>query len=215
MKLLEERENIKKILDKKINIYSFEFFRIMSLYKIAMDKVVERIQGYDKSYKYDIDYSIVYNFENRIKDANEILEKLKKKDLEPTYRNMIENINDIAGVRIVCPVKEDISSVRDYISKIDRIRVLNEKDYVTMPKDDGYMSYHMILLVPTQYRGNEIGIKVEIQIRSLAMDTWSNTEYNISYKPDFPEKYEELELKLDTLTRKLDSINNKLEFLSK
>ena len=203
MKLLEERENIKKILDKKINIYSFEFFRIMSLYKIAMDKVVERIQGYDKSYKYDIDYSIVYNFENRIKDANEILEKLKKKDLEPTYRNMIENINDIAGVRIVCPVKEDISSVRDYISKIDRIRVLNEKDYVTMPKDDGYMSYHMIY------------VKVEIQIRSLAMDTWSNTEYNISYKPDFPEKYEELELKLDTLTRKLDSINNKLDFLSK
>ena len=97
---------------------------------------------------------------------------------------MVKNINDIAGIRAVCPLKKDIFSIRDFIQKIEGLNILKEKDYVTYPKKSGYSSYHLITEVPISLSQHDIYVKVELQIRTIAMDFWANLEHKVKYKPE-------------------------------
>ena len=109
---------------------------------------------------------------------------MKDKSLQYTYKEMIKNINDIAGIRAICPIQKDIYSIRNLITKIPGIKVLKEKDYVKNPKKSGYSSYHMILEVPITLSQKLIYVKVELQIRTLAMDFWASLEHKLRYKPN-------------------------------
>ena len=109
---------------------------------------------------------------------------MKKDNLESTYKNMISNINDIAGIRIICPLKSNIYTIRDYIREFNDIEIIKEKDYVKHPKESGYSSYHMIIKIPVYVGQEENKMKLEIQIRSLAMDFWASLEHRIKYKPN-------------------------------
>ena len=108
---------------------------------------------------------------------------MKQKNLKLNYYNMIQNINDIAGIRIICSLKKDIFIIKELIEKINGIVILKQKDYVTYPKDSGYSSYHLIVKIPVNLSNQEIYVKVEIQIRTLAMDFWANLEHKMKYKP--------------------------------
>ena len=107
---------------------------------------------------------------------------MQDKGYELTYQMMIENINDIAGIRVICPLKKDIFSVRNLVEKLPGIRLLKEKDYVTNPKKSGYSSYHLIVEVPVTLSQRIIYVKVEIQIRTMAMDFWASLEHKMKYK---------------------------------
>lgn len=107
---------------------------------------------------------------------------MKNKNCEYTYKNMIENINDIAGIRVICPLKKDIFSVRNLIENIPGIKILKQKDYVTHPKKSGYSSYHLILEIPITLSQKIIYVKVEVQIRTMAMDFWASIEHKVKYK---------------------------------
>ena len=109
---------------------------------------------------------------------------MKKKGNELTYKEMIQNINDIAGVRIVCQLKDDIFKIRNLVEKIPGINIEKEKDYVNHPKESGYSSYHMIVKVPVTLSKQIIYVKVEIQIRTMAMDFWASLEHKMKYKTD-------------------------------
>ena len=111
-----------------------------------------------------------------------ITKKMKDKSLQYTYKEMIKNINDIAGIRAICPIQKDIYSIRNLITKIPGIKVLKEKDYVKNPKKSGYSSYHMIVEIPVTLSQNLMYVKVEIQIRTLAMDFWASLEHQLHYK---------------------------------
>ena len=107
---------------------------------------------------------------------------MKKKKLDITYENMIEHINDIAGVRVICNYKDDIYKIRDIIRKQDKIRIVKEKDYIKKAKKSGYSAYHMIIEVPIKVKEEIIYIKTEIQIKTALMDFWATTEHKIKYK---------------------------------
>ena len=98
--------------------------------------------------------------------------------------NLIEKINDVAGIRIVCTLKDDIFFIKDLIKQNPYINVLEEKDYVTNPKKSGYSSYHMIVEVPVYLTRKTINVKCEIQIRTLAMDFWARFEHKVKYKSE-------------------------------
>ena len=98
------------------------------------------------------------------------------------YQSLIEEINDIAGLRIICPLKDDIFSVVNMIKTYPDFKILKEKDYVTNPKKSGYSSYHLIIEVPVNIAGKIIHIKVEIQVRTMAMDFWASLEHKMKYK---------------------------------
>ena len=97
---------------------------------------------------------------------------------------MIDKINDIAGMRIVCTLKDDIFFIKDLIKEMQDIHVIKEKDYVTNPKESGYSSYHMIVEVPVKLTQKTIYVKCEIQIRTLAMDFWASFEHKVKYKTE-------------------------------
>lgn len=107
---------------------------------------------------------------------------MKKKNYELNYKNLIEYINDIAGIRVVCTFKDDIFKVRDIIRNMPNTRILKEKDYINNPKKSGYMGYHMVVETIIKYEDDYIPIKVEIQIRTLAMDFWASAEHKMKYK---------------------------------
>ena len=118
----------------------------------------------------------------RVKTPESIIKKMKRKNYELTYKNLIENINDIAGVRIICPFKANVFEVVEIIREFEDCRIIKEKDYITTPKKTGYSSYHIIIEVPVDLDGAKLYTKVEIQIRTMAMDFWATLEHEIKYK---------------------------------
>ncbi len=118
----------------------------------------------------------------RLKSAQSMAAKLKRKGLEPTFENAVANIDDIAGLRIICSFTPDIYKIAEIITTRADITVIKVKDYVKTPKDNGYRSLHMILEVPV-FLSNEIKqTRVELQIRTIAMDFWASLEHKIRYK---------------------------------
>ena len=181
MKIRKE-QNIK--LNQKIDINSKTFEKIMKIYKSAMVETVEKIKEIQREYQKVNKYNLIEDITYRIKKPESILSKMEKKHYKLTYKQMVEHINDIAGIRIICPLKKDIFLIKELVRNISGISIIKEKDYVTHPKESGYSSFHQIIEVPTNLDGTIVKIKVEIQIRTIAMDFWANLEHKIKYKPE-------------------------------
>lgn len=173
-----------------IRVKDQEFNVLMSIYEKASNQVLEVLKGVQFEYKSRFNNNIVNYFETRIKEPKSILNKMKKKDLELNYRNMIDSINDIAGVRAVCNNKDDIYNLVSIIEKVPNWNLIREKDYIKKPKKSGYSGYHVIVEVPVKiYEDsdlltNQIFVKVEIQLRTMAMDFWATNEHRMKYKAE-------------------------------
>lgn len=122
------------------------------------------------------------NITSRIKTPQSILNKMKKKHYELNYKNLVQNIDDIAGIRITCPFKNDILTIKEIIEEMENVKIIQEKDYITKPKESGYSAYHLIVEVPINFKGKDLYVKCEIQIRTMAMDFWATAEHKMRYK---------------------------------
>ncbi len=127
-------------------------------------------------------YNPIEHIKSRIKTSESIVKKLKKHGYESTIQNMIEHVNDIAGIRVICSFTSDIYRIADMIRNQSDIKVIAVKDYIITPKTSGYKSYHMLVSVPVFLSDRIIDTKVEIQIRTVAMDFWASLEHKIHYK---------------------------------
>lgn len=154
----------------------------MGIYNIALNKTFDTLMqvksGLFKIYNYDVINSI----SKRIKTPESIINKMKKKHYEVSFKNIIDNIDDVAGIRIACPVKADIYSVIDIINELPEIEIIERKDYITKPKKSGYSGYHLIIKTPVEVEGQKVPVKVEIQVRTMAMDFWATNEHKVRYK---------------------------------
>ncbi len=110
------------------------------------------------------------------------MKKLKRHGYESTIENMVKYVNDIAGIRVICSFTSDIYEIAAMISNQRDIRVISVKDYIVKPKESGYKSYHMLVTVPVYLSDRIVDTKVEIQIRTVAMDFWASLEHKIHYK---------------------------------
>ncbi|MBP3502223.1 MAG: GTP pyrophosphokinase family protein [Clostridia bacterium] len=169
----------------KINTSDETFNKLMFLYSAGLKELENKFDIIKEEFKYFYSCDIINHTQSRIKKPESIIKKLENKNYDITYRNLIEQINDIAGLRIICPIKEDIFTVVDIIKNMPDINIIKEKDYVTKPKKSGYSSYHIIVEVPVQLFKQIIPVKVEIQIRTMAMDFWATLEHDIKYKSNF------------------------------
>lgn len=175
---------MKNFLDynKKINKEDNTFQKLMIIYKMAIKELNTKVEIIKEEYKLFYNYDLIDHINFRIKEPDSIIKKMKNKECKLTYKEMIENINDIAGIRIVCLLKKDIFSIKNLLQKLPGVRTIKEKDYVTNPKKSGYSAYHIILGIPVVLSQQIIYVKVEVQIRTMAMDFWSTTEHKIKYK---------------------------------
>lgn len=167
---------------EKIDIEDKNFEKVMFLYKAALRELKTKIDILQEELKLFSDYEPVEYVITRIKKAESIISKLERKKLALTYENMFNEIEDIAGLRIVCNFKSDVYKLVDIISNFQDIRILSRKDYMKKPKSSGYRSYHIIAEVPVNFSSGIMYVKVEIQIRTLAMDFWANLEHKLKYK---------------------------------
>lgn len=168
--------------NEKLDVKEEPFEKLMFFYKSALKQLELQMNIIKDEFKLIYNYDLIDHIDTRIKEPKSILKKMEKKKYDKTYLNLIEKINDIAGIRIVCTLKDDIFFIRDLVKQIPDIHVLKEKDYVTNPKESGYSSYHMIVEVPVKLTQKTIYVKCEIQIRTLAMDFWASFEHKVKYK---------------------------------
>ena len=168
--------------NEKLDVKEEPFEKLMFFYKSALKQLELQMNIIKDEFKLIYNYDLIDHIDTRIKEPKSIVKKMEKKKYDKTYLNSIEKINDIAGIRIVCTLKDDIFFIRDLVKQIPDIHVLKEKDYVTNPKESGYSSYHMIVEVPVKLTQKTIYVKCEIQIRTLAMDFWASFEHKVKYK---------------------------------
>lgn len=181
--LIRENEILKNNELIKVEKEYDKFEIIMLIYQKALNSIVEKFTNLKSLLNEYYNYEVITNITSRIKSPESIAGKMKKKKLEINYENMIQNINDIAGVRIVCNYKEDIYKIRNIIKNQKDIKILKEKDYIKKAKKSGYSAYHIIIEMPIKIKEETIYIKVEIQIRTQLMDFWATTEHKVKYKP--------------------------------
>lgn len=172
------------IQNNKLDVKDENFEKLMFFYSSALKEMDTKIEIMKQEFELFYHYNLIDHVKMRIKTPDSIVKKMKNKKYEMTYKNLIENLNDIAGIRVICPLKEDIWVIREYIRNMQDIQILKEKDYVTYPKKSGYSSYHMIVEVPITVAKQMTFVKVEIQIRTLAMDFWANLEHEMKYKAE-------------------------------
>lgn len=181
----------------------------MSVYEIALKQVEEEMTQIKESFNKIYGYDIINNITARIKEPNSIVNKMQKKHYEMNYKNLIENINDIAGIRVICPLKNDIYKTVNVIKQIPNIRIIKVKDYIKKPKESGYSGYHLIVETDVEINGEAIPVKVEIQLRTMAMDFWATNEHKMKYKSN--RKLSFLDSKKLTIYAKIvDFLDNKI-----
>lgn len=152
------------------------------MYNSALKQITTRIEILNDELQHVHKYNPIEHVKTRIKTPESIVKKLRRHGVESSIENMVEYCNDIAGIRIICSFTSDIYRLAEMISLQDDIRVLSVKDYIVNPKPSGYKSYHMIVTVPVYLSDRHDDVKVEIQIRTVAMDFWASLEHKINYK---------------------------------
>ena len=178
----QTQENLKLLSLVPIDVQEKKFQTLMLIYEKAMTQAKEELEGFKTNLKEHYNYDVISNIESRIKTPDSIVKKMKKKNYDLNYEELIRNINDVAGIRIVCPFKTDIFKIKEIIEKNSNLEVLEIKDYVNTPKKSGYSGLHIIAQTPINIGDTVARVKVEIQIRTMAMNFWSTTEHKIKYK---------------------------------
>ena len=152
------------------------------LYNAALKQITTKIEILNEEFQEVHRYNPIEHIKARAKSPESIVKKLKKNGYESTIENMVRYVNDIAGIRIICSFTSDIYRIAEMISNQKDIRVLRVKDYIMNPKKSGYRSYHMIVSLPVYLSDRIVNVKVEIQIRTVAMYFWASLEHKIQYK---------------------------------
>ena len=155
---------------------------VMFLYDSALKEINTKIEILNNEFVHIYNYNPIEHIKSRLKTPDSIVKKLKRYGCEVTIDNMVEKLSDIAGIRIICSFTSDIYQIAEMIKKQSDVTVLYVKDYIKNPKPNGYKSYHMVVTIPIYLTDGPVDTKVEIQIRTIAMDFWASLEHKIYYK---------------------------------
>ncbi|MFQ7310332.1 MAG: GTP pyrophosphokinase family protein [Sellimonas sp.] len=163
------------------------FNTLMMRYRSAIREVTTKLQVLDDELSLYGDRNPIESIQSRIKKPVSIAEKLGRMGLPVTVEAIEKNLNDVAGIRVICPFIDDIYKVANMLTCQDDITVVAVKDYIKNPKPNGYRSYHMIVEIPVFFSDCKKPMRVEVQIRTVAMDFWASLEHQIKYKKNVPE----------------------------
>jgi len=179
---LTQRE-VLEWLDQRTNPYR----ELMTYYRCAMMEVETKFNVLNEELSLQYDRNPIESVRSRLKEPESILEKLQRKNLPLTIEAIENNIFDVAGVRVICSFPEDIYMLTQCLLRQDDITLVEKKDYIQKPKPSGYRSLHLIVEVPIFLHDQKRMMKVEVQLRTIAMDFWASLEHKIRYKKDLPD----------------------------
>ena len=193
------------------------FATVMFVYQSALIQMRSRIDVLNNELSQVYSYNPIEYVKTRLKTPESIMQKLRKQGHSFNVNDLIEYIHDIAGIRITCSFFSEVYVLSDMIAKQDNLEVLSIKDYIKNPKESGYMSYHMLLSIPVALADAVVPAKVELQIRTMAMDFWASLEHKIYYKyegnaPDYFEReLQECASIISRLDTKMMSLNEAMK----
>ena len=159
-----------------------KFKQIMCWYGCAIREVRTKLEVLNDDFQANYARNPIDNIKSRIKDPKSIYDKLKRRGYPITLYSILDNLHYVAGVRVICPFIDDIYTVADMLIAQDDIRVITKKDYIKNPKPNGYRSLHLVVEVPIFLSSGKRLMKVEVQIRTIAMNFWASLEHQIHYK---------------------------------
>lgn len=157
---------------------------LMMRYRCAIREVQTKLEVLDDEFSIAYNRNPISSIHTRIKKPASIYRKLQRLGYDFTAENIEKYLDDVSGVRVVCPFIDDIYKVAELLARQDDIEVLKIKDYIENPKPNGYRSYHMILQIPVFFSKGKTPIRVEVQIRTIGMDFWASLEHQLRYKKD-------------------------------
>ena len=159
---------------------------LMAYYRCAMMEVSAKFNVLNEELSLQYDRNPIETIKTRLKSPESIVEKLNRKGLPITVESIEENLNDVAGVRVICSYTSDIYMLSDAFIRQDDITLIQRKDYIQNPKPNGYRSLHLIVEIPIFLHDEKRIMKVEVQFRTISMDFWASLEHKIRYKKDLP-----------------------------
>lgn len=159
-----------------------DFTRFMMRYKFGMEEVTTKLSILREEFAHLHQTNPIENVSSRLKNPDSILEKMRRKDCEPTFESIADRITDIAGVRVTCSFISDVYRVFDLLTGQSDVRVVEVRDYIADPKPNGYRSLHALIEVPVFMTDGAVPVLVEVQWRTIAMDFWASLEHKIHYK---------------------------------
>lgn len=162
-----------------------DFGKLMTYYRCAMMEIETKFNVLNEEFSLEHDRNPISSIKSRLKSVASIVEKLDRKNLAPSLSAIEENLNDIAGVRVVCSFVGDVYVLANALLQQDDIELIETKDYIANPKPNGYRSLHMIVAIPIFLKNEKRIMRVEIQLRTIAMDFWASLEHQLRYKKDF------------------------------
>ena len=172
-----------------------QFNELMNRYESAIKEVSTKLEILKSDLKLHSHRDCILAIQSRIKSPVSILKKLTRRGIPVSLENIRNELNDVAGIRVICAYIDDIYDLAESLAGQDDLRVLLIKDYIQNPKPNGYRSYHMIVEVPVFFSESKEFVRVEIQIRTVAMDFWASLEHDIKYNKEV-QHAEELEREL-------------------
>lgn len=159
-----------------------EMQEFLMQYRAAIKEVSTKLDILDYEFKVKRKRNPIEYMKSRVKLPDSIIGKLRRKGLEESIDSARKNLNDIAGIRVVCSFVGDIYEIADMLKNQDDITLIQEKDYIKNPKPNGYRSLHMVLEVPIFFSDHVEPVRIEVQIRTIAMDFWASLEHKLYYK---------------------------------
>lgn len=189
-----------------------QYTRLMSYYRCAMMEIETKFNVLNEEFSLRNDRNPINSIKSRLKNPMSIREKARRKGVKINVRDIEDNIDDIAGVRVVCSFLDDVYMLAEALLKQDDITLIERKDYIENPKPNGYRSLHLIVSVPIFLAKEKRPMKIEIQLRTIAMDCWASLEHQLRYKKDkdFTEKMSQELLECANLSAELDLKMNNL-----
>ena len=164
------------------------FNELMAYYRCAIMEVETKFNVLNEEFSLEYDRNPIETIKTRLKSTESIIKKLVRRNFPLTVDSIEANLNDIAGVRVVCSFLEDIYLLADCLLQQDDVKLIQVKDYIKNPKPNGYRSLHLIIEIPIFLKDEKKDMRVEVQLRTIAMDFWASLDHKLSYKKDIPEE---------------------------
>ena len=192
---------------------------LMAYYRCAIMEVETKFKVLNEEFSLQYDRNPIEGIKTRLKSKEGIVRKLNRKDLPFSLKSIEENIKDVAGVRVICSFPEDIYMLADCLLSQDDIKLIEKKDYIKNPKKSGYRSLHLIIEVPIFLKNEKRRMKVEVQLRTIAMDFWASLEHKLRYKKNInPEEAEIISKELlecseisASLDKRMEEVRNRID----
>ena len=193
------------------------FQELIMMYSCAIREVKTKLEVLNDDLAVRNQRNPIQMIKSRVKKPGSIIEKLQRRGYPITIQSVYDNLYDVAGIRVICSFVDDIYQVAEMLARQDDVTVLTVKDYIRCPKDNGYRSYHMIIEVPVYFSDRKEKMRVEVQIRTIAMDFWASLDHQMKYKKDLEDSTEiseelkecaeiiaQTDLKMLSIRRKID-----------